>query len=203
MEDETFNSNCRYCNKKKEDIFHILASCEYLSASLYLPVRHDEVGRVLYNALIRKDNPSEEYVLPSQEVWLSNNIEIWWDTPVKTTPMVKHNRPDIVLWKKDVNKCFIIDVCIPLDENVKTKEKTKLDRYVALSVGLNRIYPTYSYSVILIVLGATGLISNSLVKYVNELGFEKKEVRSLITNMQTKALIGSMRIMKSAMLMKS
>ena len=54
-----------------------------------------------------------------------------------------------------------------------------------------------------IVLGATGLITNSLVLYMQEIGFEKKETYSIIEKMQAKALIGSMRIMKAAMTMKS
>ena len=35
----TFNKTCRYCHTHTEDIFHLLCSCEKLSASLYLPVR--------------------------------------------------------------------------------------------------------------------------------------------------------------------
>ena len=140
---------------QKEDIFHILASCNHLSASLYLPVRHDEVGKVLFIAIVRQTDPEHKYVHPSNEVLHSNNVEIWWDTVVKTTPPVKHNKPDLVVWKKDTKTCFIIDVCVPLDQNIQLNEMLRQDRYLALSVGLNRIYPQYTYTVIPIVLGAT------------------------------------------------
>ena len=46
------------------------------------------------------------------------------------------------------------------------------------------------------------MVTNSLVMYVEEIGFEKKDTVSLIGRMQVKALIGSMRIMKTAMSMK-
>ena len=201
-DDNTFNSNCRYCRTQKEDIFHILAACNNLSASLYLPVRHDEVGKVLYNAIIQQEIPDHSYVPPSNAVWQSDNVEIWWDTLVKTTPPVKHNKPDLIVWRKDTKKCFVIDVCVPLDQNIQSNEKLRQDRYIALTVGLRRIYPEYSYTVVPVVLGATGLITNSLVKNLSTLGFKETEARLLIQKMQTKALVGTMRVVKSAMTLK-
>ena len=201
-DDNSFNSNCRYCKIKKEDIFHILASCSHLSASLYLPVRHDEVGKVLFNAIIHQENPDHNYVLPSDEVWQSDTIEIWWDTVVKTAPSVKHNKPDLVVWEKVEKSCFVIDVCVPLDQNIQQNEKLRQDRYIALTVGLKRIYPEYSFTVVPVVLGATGLITNSLVTNLKTLGFKEEGIPVLIRKLQTKALVGSMRIVKSAMTLK-
>ena len=81
----------------------------------------------------------------------------------------------------------VIDICVPLDQNVKTNEKSKKDRYIPLTVALKRLYPDYSYSVIPIVLGATGLVTKSLVKNLCEIGFEEKKARS---NSNTKLLLG-------------
>ena len=64
------------------------------------------------------------------------------DTLIKTVP---HNKPDIVVWKKNENKCFIIDICVPLDENFHKQENMKIDNYTLLTVGLHRLYPNYSY----------------------------------------------------------
>ena len=122
---------------------------------------------------------------------------------VKTCPPVKHNKPDLVVWRKRKKTCFVIDVCVPLDQNIQKNEKLRQDRYVALTVGLKRIYPEYTYTIVPIVLGATGLVTNSLVKNLTTLGFEKKDIPSLVCRLQTKALVGSMRIMKSAMTLKT
>ena len=35
---------------------------------------------------------------------------------------------------------FIIDVCVPLDENVHKQEKMKIDNYTLLTVGLHIVY---------------------------------------------------------------
>ena len=106
--------------------------------------------------------------------------------------------------RKEIKTCFVIDVCVPLDQNIQQNEKLRQDRYVALTVGLKRIYPEYTYTVVPIVLGATGLVTNSLVKNLRTLGFNNDgELTELVRKLQTKALVGSMRIVKSAMALKS
>ena len=105
-------------------------------------------------------------VLPCP-VLANQDIEIWWDTLIKTVPTVPHNKPDIVVWKKNENKCFIIDIYVC--HWTKTFTNRKIDNYASLTVGLHRLYPNYSYEVVPIVLGATGLITNSLVKYMTKL----------------------------------
>ena len=68
---------------------------------------------------------------------------------------------------------------------------------------MKRIHPEYTYTIVPIVLGITGLVTNSLVKNLGILGFEEKNIPSLIFELQTKALVGSTRIMKAAMTFKS
>ena len=132
----------------------------------------------------------------------TNEIEIWWDIHIRTVPSVEHNKPDIVVWEKDTKTCKIIDICVPLDENVLNQEKKKNDTYVQLAIGLARLYPDYQYKIIPIVLGATGLVTKSLVKNMKELSFDDARIKQIIPKLQRKALIGTMRIMKSAMSMK-
>ena len=44
------NTNCRLCQKEKESIPHVIASCPKLSVSMYLPLRHGKVAKVIYDA---------------------------------------------------------------------------------------------------------------------------------------------------------
>ena len=78
----------------------------------------------------------------------------------------------MVVRKKRKKTCFILDVCVPLDQDIQQNEKLRQDRYVALTVGLKRIYPEYTHTIIPIVLEATGLVTNSLVKNLGILEFE-------------------------------
>ena len=90
------------------------------------------------------------------------------------------------------------DICVPRDENVHTQEKRKKALYVQLAVALARMYPNYQYEIVPIVLGATGLVTESLVTNLKELKFTDKSIKDIIPRTQRKALIGSMRIMKAA-----
>ena len=99
-------------------------------------------------------------------------------------------------------KCFIIDVCVPLDENIHAQEKEKHDKYTQLNVALLRLYPSYEYNIVQIVLGAMGLVTSSLVEPLETLGLIKQYIKGLIPKGQQTALIGSMRIVKSAMTTK-
>ena len=195
---ENFTNMCRHCKSRKEDIFHILCSCERLSASLYLPVRHNEVALTLYNTIIRNNEPEHRSILPLTS-WKNKVMEIWWDKRIGTVPSVKHNRPDIVIWFLKEKECKIVDVCVPLDDNVHNQEKQKRDIYAQLSIGLKRMYPEYNYKVVPIVLGATGLITDSLIENLTELKFTKNTALQLIHQLQLKALVGSMRVVKGAM----
>ena len=65
--------------------------------------------------------------------------------------------------------------------NVKGNEKVKQDHYVPLTVSLKRLYPEYNYSVVPVVLGATGLVTKSLMKNLCKIGFVEKTAKRLIT----------------------
>ena len=191
-----FDKKCRFCHQKAENIFHLLCSCSCLSASMYLPMRHNVVARVVYNSVIQHHFKDQSYVHPL-DIWKRVNIELWWDIPITTTPRVKNNKPDIVIWNSSKLTCKIVDICVPLDGNIHTQEKTKIDTYVPLTVGLLRLYPQYNFEVIPLVIGATGLVTDPLTKYLKTIIDSDKEIVKLVANMQVKALIGSMRVLKS------
>ena len=201
-EDHSYNKMCRFCNEKTEDIFHLLCSCNVLSASMYLPLRHDEVAREAYNTIIKHHFPDQQFALP-RPVWKRGHLEIWWDTHISTTPRVKHNRPDMVIWNTQNMTCKVVDICVPLDLNVSTQEKSKRDIYGPLVVGLLRHYPQFKFEIVPLVIGATGLVTNSLTTNLKTLIEQDNKVERAIAKMQKKALVGSMRVLKSALSMKS
>ena len=75
------------------------------------------------------------------------------------------------------------------------------ERYLCI-VGLLRHYPEYVFEVVPLVLGATGLITNSVTENMKKIIQNDKEVEQAITRMQRKALVASMRILKSALSMR-
>ena len=50
-----------------------------------------------------------------------DQLQIWWDMGVYTTTKVKHNKPDIMLWKKEEKTCELVECTVPLDTNLADK----------------------------------------------------------------------------------
>ena len=100
MTDSTVNPNCRLCESTKETMQHIIASCPRLSASMYLPIRHNKVAYVVYQYLVDKYNDIGSCI---SEVYTNNEIEIWWDVQITTNNRLSHDKSDILLWRKLYN----------------------------------------------------------------------------------------------------
>ena len=195
------NSKCRFCKSVDESIFHVLNSCSHLSVSMYLPVRHKEVAKVIYYELLKEQGGIDEVKKTPEPTTRSGNIEIWWDKKISVQPPVENNRPDIVLWNLETKKCTIIDICVPMDVNVSREEKEKCDKYLLLSSRLQRLYPQYTYKIIPIVLGSTGFIPKTLQNHLQSCGIGEDKVDPIIRRLQRKALRGSVKIVKTAMKM--
>ena len=190
------NTNCRLCKKEKESIQHLIAFCPKLSTSMYLPLRHDKVAKVIYDAIIDCKNQRKGIV----EIYNEGNKEIWWDRKITTIPPLKHNKPDILYWNKHDNTCFIIDIAVGLDVNITKNVNLKHDNYMQLSSELKRLYPIFSFEIVPIVLGATGLVTSDLRKNIEKLGIAN--INDTLAKCQQMALLGTMKIVKSVMRMK-
>ena len=116
-----------------ESIFHILNSCSHLSVSMYLPVRHNEVAKVIYYEILNGFQNIEEDRKTPESTLRTTKLELWWDKKIAVQPPVEHNRPDIVLWDLEKKTCTVIDIYVPMDVNVAREEKEKCDRYFLLA----------------------------------------------------------------------
>ena len=200
-EDPNSSPKCRFCKVMDESIFHILNSCSHLSISMYLPVRHNEVAKVLYFELLKEFGEVHEDKKSPESTFKTDNVEIWWDKKISVQPPVEHNRPDIVLWDLVKKRCCIIDICVPMDVNVSREEKEKRDRYFILASRLQRLYPQYKYEIIPIVVGSTGYVPKTLQQHLENCGIDKEKCIPITRRLQRKALQGSVKVVKSALKM--
>jgi len=164
---------CRHCKTHPEDIAHIVGSCPSLAPSMYLPLRHDQVAKTLYNAVCRKVDPTQPFKRP-ESVSQVGPLEIWWDQRINTSPKVENNKPDMVIWDKCKKDCTIVEIGIPLDSNVSRNESEEASKYVPLKIGLQRVYPNYSFTIVTIIIGATGYVTRNLINYIMKLGFDEE-----------------------------
>ena len=70
-----------------------------------------------------------------------------------------------------------------------------------LSPKLKRLYPNFSFEIVPIVLGATGLVTSDLRKNIEKLGIAN--IIDTLAKCQQMALLGTMKIVKSIMRMKN
>ena len=191
------NPNCRLCRYSRETIQHVVAACPKLSASMYLPLRHNKVCNVVYQNIIQKGSEKKRQAI--QSYYSNDDIDVSRDVKIKTLTKCQHNKPDIVLWKKGDKKCYIIDIRVYLDVNIVKNIQLKHDNYLPLAAELKRLHSTYSFEVIPIVLGATGLVTSHVCESLKKIGIDN--TRETIVQCQKSALLGTLKIVKSFMKM--
>ena len=69
-----------------------------------------------------------------------------------------------------------MDVSVPLNTNVKLREQMKRYYYIELIDQLQRIYPTYKYAVIPVIIGALGTVPKTLKENLVQIGIKKKKL---------------------------
>ena len=136
---------------------------------MYLPLRHNKVANVIYQNIEGERNEHRS----TKENYYDDKIEMWWDTKIKTLTKLEHNRPDIVLWKRNERKYFVIDISVGLDVNVSRNHQAKI--------------------------GATGFIDNYLKVDLEKL--DVVNLKNVTKQCQKLALLGTLRIVKSFMKM--
>ena len=162
---------------------------------MYLPVRHNKVAKVINDAI------TDHNRTPIEKIYTDDDKEIWLDKKITTIPPLKRNKSDIVYWNKTENKCYIIDIAIGLDINVGKNINLKYDNYVQLSSELKRLYPSFTFEIIPITLGATGLVPSNLRENIEKIGV--KNIKDTMLKCQSMTLLGTGKILKSVLKMKN
>ena len=104
---------------------------------------------------------------------------------------IQARRPDIVVVYKCKWEVRIVDIAIPGDARVFEKEIEKIDKYKPLKDEVARLWNMPKVTVIPIVVGALGAISNRFEKFVKEVGIHIR-----VEHVQKTALLGTARILR-------
>ncbi|KAI5725889.1 hypothetical protein M8J77_021331 [Diaphorina citri] len=135
---------CRLCNQITESIQHLSGGCSILALKEYTN-RHNLVGNIIHQELLKKASSSNKTCIPHYlytpaPVIENENIKICWDISMQTETNIINNRPDIVYVDKTTNSISIIDITIPLDDNINTAYSNKIAKYEDLRRQLKNIY---------------------------------------------------------------
>ena len=98
----------------------------------------------------------------------NEGCKILWDFPTQTDKVIQHSWPDIVCINKRTKSCLIIDIAIPGDKNIITKEQEKIDKYQDLQTELGKLWKLKT-EVVPVVVGALATTSQNLNIYIKKI----------------------------------
>ena len=187
---------CRMCGEKAETISHLVSECSKLAQREYKR-RHDNVARYIHWQLCIKggfERADRWYNQQPEAIIENENYKLLWDFMIQCDRMIEARRPDIVLVDKTNKEVKIIDIAVPGDSRVKEKELEKLEKYQYLREEIGHVWQMRSATVVPVVIGALGVISDKFEKHIKKLG-----VKIATDVIQKTALLGAARILRKVL----
>jgi hypothetical protein len=111
---------------------------------------------------------------------------------VQTDRTIPNNKPDIIIRDNEKRTCMLIDVAISEERNV-IKKTVKILKYKDFTIEVQRMWNVKTKA-IPVIIGATGTISKTFRKYVNNIP-ENQEVKEL----QKTAILGTAHILRKVL----
>ena len=96
---------------------------------------------------------------------------------------------------------MIIEISVPLDTNVVRKEIKKNDTYMTLINELQQMNPKYRFTLVPVIVGCLRAVPTTLTSNLLKLGLSLKESYLLTRQLQKATVIGSLKVMETAMRM--
>ena len=139
---QSTTSKCRLCKERDETISHIVSGCSMLAGTQYLH-RHNQVAKYLHWNILRDigvDTTNSWLDHKPKEITTKGKKNILWDSYIKTDKKVGHNKPDVIIHDEEKRECILIDVAIPVCQNIVKKEAEKITKYRDLEIELKKCW---------------------------------------------------------------
>ena len=199
--------------KANETIEHVMAGCSRWLPTLYID-RHDSVARYLHYRICEKYGlASQHYSQRVEPVKENDRIKLYWNQPVQTKTVIRHNKPDIVAFDKIAKAATIIEVAVSWFTGMERQVELKRNRYCVngnCEDDLDLPYPrgeslirelqTEGWRAVFlpIVVGACGEVLSGLSEQIsNCLDIKKEKADDCIERMARSAVLGTSRIIKN------
>ena len=189
------NNNCRICKKSDESVDHLIAGCPILASKEY-KARHDRLGQYIHWNVCKHYNikvPEKWYEHHPVEVTNGKDVTILWDFTVHTDRTTTANKPDIVIKDFKARTCQIIDMAVPCDSNISTKEYDKLQKYKDLVIEITRMWHLNA-TTIPAIMSALGMIRKG-----NSRNVKRIQGNSKLQELQKITLMGTAHILRKTL----
>ena len=186
---------CPMCKQADETVSHIVSECGKMAQSEYKG-RHDKVATAVHWGLAKKhglEHSEQWYQQRAEKVSENDKIKLFWDFNVFTDRVIEARRPDIIVLNKETKECLIVDIAVPGDTRVNTKEDEKIEEYRELCRELERLWRV-KRKVVSVVVGALGTIPTRLTAHLKML-----DINLSIETIQKSAILGTARILRKVL----
>ena len=186
---------CRLYGDATKRVRHIVCGCKKLAHREY-GKRHDEVALRVHWEMCRygiecNDKWYDHQPLPTAE---NGEVRITWEMTIYTDKVLKHNRPDITLVHKDTQKWILIDIAVPVDQNITRTEEENVEKYQELAFEIRRLHGASKVTIIPIVIGAFGSISKGAKTW-----FGKLDVPEFLGSVQLSVILGTAHLLREVL----
>ena len=135
--------------------------------------RHDNIARFVHWKLCCKYDMSRVekwYEHQPEGVVENEKCKILRDMIIQCDHVIEARRPEIVGVEKGNKKVIIDDIASPWDHRVYEKEGEKMEKYQDLRREIGRLWAIRHLEVVPVVVGALGVVSNTLDAWLEKLG---------------------------------
>ena len=171
---------------------HIVSEWQKLAQKEYKQVRHDNIAKVIHWKLCEKwgfEKSNQWYTHKHEKVLESEEWNILWDFLIQTDKTLEHNKPDITVIEKKINKCLLIDSECPFDTRIEKKEQEKCNNYCDFKYEIARMLRMKDVEVIPVVIGTLATVTKQFDKWIHKL-----DLKITVEMLQKSCLLGTARI---------
>jgi hypothetical protein len=170
------------------------ATASHSGKSIYLEDNNTALNLTSNNTFHEHETTDKRHTHMTKPVYEEGDVTVLWNQAVHTDREITANRPDIIVKNKKDKTCTLIDVAIPTDRNVTQKEAEKKSKYKSLDIELQRMWNLKCCTIIPVIIGATGIVTKSLRKYV-----EAIPGKHSIDSLQKTAILGTSHIIRKVL----
>nr|CAH7727215.1 unnamed protein product [Callosobruchus chinensis] len=122
---------------------------------------------------------------------------IYWNYSFPTLELLQANKPDIVFLDHQQKTMFVIEFSAPAEMNIVSKEEEKRTKYQELLGQLRRLWPDYTVSVLVMVIGSLGGMRNTLHSALRAMLVCRAAAHILAARMQKAVILGSLGLLRA------
>jgi len=171
---------------------HLLSNCGELAKKVYID-RHDNMLRCFFFPMLLQLGLLEklpnwcayENVKPFYE---NGKYEAYWDVPEYSGRDNEEDefvpRPDGKIVMIEEKKIYLVEMTVPWIENRDIKYEFKRTKYKDIQSNLKLEFPQYEIDQITLVMDVFGGYSQHLNDNIKKIIVDKKDIQSIIRNMQ-------------------